>query len=260
MLFGIFSRTGQSDALRAQLDASAQRTRDIAGRVARASISADGRGGFSLNSPDGDPAADGDAGEVNIENEMASLADEQLRYDATAKLLEQTYTQFRRAPSPTTKGAPMSSPIPPIITPSVQMQPSVLRPMFQALRIASSGLSAQQFRMDVVAQNLANSETTRTADGGPYQRRTVSMQATPLDPNDDTSGGVQVTGLGTDTSEGPKVYDPGHPDADADGFVHMPNVSTTDEMLDLMNAHRNFEANATVFEVAKAMLHSAINI
>jgi flagellar basal body rod protein FlgB len=95
MLFGIFSRTGQSDALRAQLDASAQRTRDIAGRVARASMTADGRGGFSIDGPDAQAVADGATDGVNVESEMASLADEQLRYDATAKLLEQTYQQFR---------------------------------------------------------------------------------------------------------------------------------------------------------------------
>jgi flagellar basal-body rod protein FlgC len=154
----------------------------------------------------------------------------------------------------------MSSPVPPIIAPTVQQPASVIRPMFQALRIASSGLSAQQFRMDVVAQNLANAETTRTAGGGPYQRQTVSMAAVPVDPNDDTSGGVQITGVGTDTSDGPLVYQPGHPDADANGYVRMPNVNTTDEMLDLMNAHRVFEANATVFAVAKAMLHTAIDI
>jgi flagellar basal-body rod protein FlgC len=173
------------------------------------------------------------------------------------------------------------------------------RAMFSALRIASTGLSAQRVRMDVIAQNVANVETTRTPEGGPYHRRIVRLEAeasittppspatsataadpaaataptapaTPTTtspdnalgaaPGDDVTGGVRVRSIEVDNTEGPLVYNPGHPDADKSGYVRMPNVNMTDEMMDLMNARRVYEANATVFEVAKAMLHKAIDI
>ncbi len=178
--------------------------------------------------------------------------------------------------------------------------PIAPRPMFNSLAIASSGLSAQRIRMEVIAQNLANAETTRTAEGGPYQRKIVSLEAvkpqdasganggvsaadtttanaattaagattssttTNSDPaktdTADVYGGVRVAGIANDKTEGALVYDPGHPDADKNGYVRMPNVSITDEMMDLMNARRLYEANATVFQVARAMLHKALDI
>ena len=203
--------------------------------------------------------------------------------------------------------------IPPIISttplpPAPPQRPEPPHAMFSALAIAASGLSAQRVRMDVVAQNLANAETTKTPDGGPYQRRTVSLEAvlpdamtsmtsstptpgtagaqgavlapgavpapgalppgllppvavgsTPIEMTNDV-GGVRVAGIGVDKSEGAMVYNPGSPDADKNGYVHMPNVNITDEMIDLMNARRIYEANATVFQVARAMLHKAIDI
>lgn len=173
--------------------------------------------------------------------------------------------------------------------------------MFSSLAIAASGLSAQRIRMDVVAQNLANSETTKTPEGGPYQRRVVSLEAvvpqattetttilpgapgvvavavagvaipgvplpaaqaagtTPIEMTNDV-GGVRVASIGTDKSEGALVYNPGSPDADKNGYVRMPNVNISEEIMDLMNARRIYEANATVFQVAKAMLRRAIDI
>jgi len=188
--------------------------------------------------------------------------------------------------------------MPPVIAkPAMPQRPEAPRPMFGALAIASSGLSAQRARMEVIAQNLANAETTRTPQGGPYQRQTVSLQSTqpqneglnapvgatiiagmpappvpavpPITPLNQSVlgtgpnqpvGAVEVAGIGVDKSEGAMVYDPGHPDADKNGYVHMPNVSVTDEMIDLMNARRVYEANATVFQVARTMLHKAIDI
>ena len=176
--------------------------------------------------------------------------------------------------------------------------------MFSSLAIASSGLTAQRVRLDVIAQNLANAETTSTARGGPYQRRFVQLQAIqPLDgtvatsilpappyspaaqtaaasagaassaanqalatatgvstDDADVTGGVRVAGIGIDTTAGPLLYNPGSPDADKNGYVRMPNVNMTDEMVDLMNTRRVYEANATVFQVARAMLHKAIDI
>src|SRR5690242_14067500 len=156
----------------------------------------------------------------------------------------------------------MTAPIS-ISTPAVPQRPEAPRPMFSTLAISSSGLTAQRIRMDVIAQNLANAETTRTTEGGPYQRRTVNLEAIkpqdastigapsaslPGDPTfggtSDATGGVRVASIGEDKTPGAMVYDPGHPDADKNGYVHMPNVNTTDEMIDLMNARRLYEANA----------------
>jgi flagellar basal-body rod protein FlgC len=172
------------------------------------------------------------------------------------------------------------------IAPAPVTPPQPPRAMFSALRLAAGGLSAQRFRMEITAQNLANVETTRTPEGGPYQRRIVRLEAgsdpiaealtagdpmaiPPLLPPEipspgssasDPIQGVRVAGIDVDTSTGPMVYDPGHPDADPNGYVRMPNVSMTDELMDLMNARRIYEANATVFQVAKAMLRRAIDI
>jgi len=128
-----------------------------------------------------------------------------------------------------------------------------IRPMFGTLAVSASGLSAQRLRMDTIATNIANAETTHTAEGGPYRRRTVEMQ------NADGAG-VQVAGISEDATAGPLVYDPAHPDANADGYVRYPNVSVTDEMVGLMDARRMYEANATVFQATKSMLKAAIDI
>ena len=154
-------------------------------------------------------------------------------------------------------------------------------PMFRGLDIATTGLSAQRMRMETIATNIANAETTHGPDGTPYKRRVVQLEAAqaqgappsypplPLDQAKDgvalpdpssPLGGVQVVGIGEDNSEGPLVYDPGHPDANAQGYVRYPNVRITDEMVDLMDARRVFEANATVFQSAKQMLRRAIDI
>lgn len=146
-----------------------------------------------------------------------------------------------------------------------------LRPdptMFRGLAISASGLSAQRLRMEIASANLANAETTRTPEGGAYQRRVVTMEpATPLGPvaqsmGDDLSvdGGVRVTGVAKDTSLGDLVYDPTHPDRDAAGYVRMPNVDPTQELVTLMESRRLYEANATAFSSMKAMLRRAIDI
>jgi flagellar basal-body rod protein FlgC len=159
---------------------------------------------------------------------------------------------------------------------------SVTRPMFRTLSISASGLSAQRQRLDAIASNIANAETTRGDEvgGAAYQRRIVRMEArgNPWQPYEvdrtgnpaafrlpsgnpmDAMHGVSVAAIELDPSEGPLVYDPGHPDADANGYVRMPNVRITDELVDLMDARRVYEANATVFQSAKAMLRRALEI
>jgi len=128
--------------------------------------------------------------------------------------------------------------------------------MFSGLHIATSGLDGQTARMNVIAQNIANVETTRTPGGGPYQRQVVQLETT----GEPGSAGVRVAANQQDGSAGPSVYNPSHPDADATGYVRMPNVDMTDENMDLMNARRNFEANITVYQAMKSMLSKAVKI
>jgi flagellar basal-body rod protein FlgC len=153
--------------------------------------------------------------------------------------------------------------------------------MFRSLRIAASGLTAQRQRLETIATNIANAETTRGADGTPYRRRVVELQAQAFAPGMppaptvdalfamaspggadgvDAAHGVDVAAVVEDISEGPLVYDPGHPDADDNGYVRYPNVRVTEEMVDLLDARRIYEANATVFQSAKAMLRRSLDI
>jgi flagellar basal-body rod protein FlgC len=145
-----------------------------------------------------------------------------------------------------------------------------IRQPMRGLGIAASGLSAQRARMEAISENIANAETTRGPDGTPYRRKIVSLEqvgfqpllnqgAAPT-PGDEGYGGVRVTGLQEDASEGPLVYDPGHPDADENGYVRMPNVDINTEMVDLMDTRRVFEANATVFQAIKSMLHKSAQL
>ena len=131
------------------------------------------------------------------------------------------------------------------------------RQPMRSLGVAASGLAAQLARLDVIALNIANAETTRGLDGTPYRRKVVEFQEVGFQPllmgsvnafEEDVIGGVRVVGVAEDPSEGALVYDPGHPDADEAGYVRMPNVNITDEMLDMMDARRLFEANASVFQ------------
>lgn len=157
---------------------------------------------------------------------------------------------------------------------------ALVRPMFRTLGISASGLSSQRQRLETIASNIANAETTRTEAGVPYRRQVVQLEAraypgypyeTRIDGRPslfrlpgggplDAAHGVRVTAIEEDPSEGPLVYDPGHPDADGDGYVRYPNVRITDELVDMMDARRVYEANATVFQSAKAMLRSSIDL
>ncbi|MBK8005953.1 MAG: flagellar basal body rod protein FlgC [Gemmatimonadetes bacterium] len=114
-------------------------------------------------------------------------------------------------------------------------------------------MGAMSRALDVISQNIANAETTRTPEGGPYQRQVVVLQS-------DGQGGVEAAEVVQDTRPGSSEYDPAHPDADANGFVQRPNVDINTEIVDLMIARRVHEANATVFQAAKAMLRRALEI
>jgi flagellar basal-body rod protein FlgC len=123
-----------------------------------------------------------------------------------------------------------------------------------SMDISASGLAAQRLRLDVIANNLANAETTRTAEGGPYQRQRPVFAA------DAEHGGVTVVEVQADPEPPRAVYQPGHPDADASGVVQMPNVNTMDEMVDLVSASRSYEANVTALNAGRAMTRKALEI
>ena len=132
--------------------------------------------------------------------------------------------------------------------------------LFRSLDISASGLSAQRARMDVIAENLANAETTATPAGGPYRRKAVVLEALDnrpfpafLRPPGVPEGSVQVTQVVETQDPLRRVHEPGHPQAGPDGFVDFPNVSPLVEMVDMMATTRAYEANATAFQAAKAM-------
>ena len=122
---------------------------------------------------------------------------------------------------------------------------------FQALRIGASGLSAERLRMDTITSNISNAQTTRTEDGGPYIRKVAVFQEA-LDAKMKFNG-VKAVAIQDDESDLRKVYDPTHVDADEEGYVTYPNVSTITEMTNLIDASRGYEANATAFEASKSI-------
>lgn len=137
--------------------------------------------------------------------------------------------------------------------------------LFAGMDISATGLRAQRVRMDVIANNIANANTTRTATGGVYQRQRVVMeeaqptsQAGSAQPA--ASVGVDIASVEADTSPPRMVYDPGHPDADNAGFVSMPNVNIISEMVDMIAASRAYEANATALTAAKDMVRATLSI
>lgn len=132
---------------------------------------------------------------------------------------------------------------------------------FGALNIAASGLGAERLRMEVVANNIANAAVTRTPEGGPYRRRDVAFETVLSEIEggaDSKLGGVRVAGLVVDQSELPRVFQPGHPDADAEGFVAMPNVNLPIEMVNLITASRAYEANLRVAQSFLELSQSAL--
>jgi len=134
--------------------------------------------------------------------------------------------------------------------------------LFSAADISASGMSAERLRMEVVANNIANANSTQSADGGPYKRKQLVFSAM-LDPNaTDSTGllGVQVLGEEIDDSPMPRIYSPGHPDADDDGMVTMPNVKLPNEMVDLITASRSYEANLKALTSFKQMIEQTLSL
>jgi len=138
--------------------------------------------------------------------------------------------------------------------------------VFSAMEVAASGLSAERTRMNTVASNLANARTTRTAEGGPYKRLDPIFEAIGLDGTQGvvaTEGGVskvKVAKIQQDTRPGMMVYEPGHPDANAQGYVEYPNVNAVEEMVNMITASRAYEAGVTTIDTVKSMGRSALDI
>jgi flagellar basal-body rod protein FlgC len=140
---------------------------------------------------------------------------------------------------------------------------------FSAMDISASGMTAQRLRTDIISQNIANVNTTRDENGQPYKRRTVVFEEKPSNSFSDylsvASGsignGVKVSEIVEDNvTPMTMVYDPSHPDADEDGYVHYPNVNTVTEMTNMIDASRAYEANITAFNATKSMTTQALQI
>lgn len=140
---------------------------------------------------------------------------------------------------------------------------------FNGMDISSSGMTAQRLRMDIISQNIANVSTTRDENGNPYRRKAVvfaEKDITPfgqvlLNASGDVGNGVKVTKIVEDKStEMRKVYDPSNPDADGDGYVTYPNVNVVQEMTDLIDASRSYEANITAFNATKNMALKGLDV
>jgi flagellar basal-body rod protein FlgC len=145
--------------------------------------------------------------------------------------------------------------------------------LFDAIGIAGSGLSAERVRMDVTAENLANADTTKAANGKPYQRQEVMLSqlgssgfggalsgALQQTSGGLPAGGVEVTGIVADNTPDQQVYDPSSPEADAQGYVKMPNVSTVTEMSDLISEQQSYQSDVTAMQTAKSMFNSTLGL
>lgn len=137
--------------------------------------------------------------------------------------------------------------------------------MLSAVDVSASGLSAERLRMEIVANNIANANSTRTQSGEAYRRQQVVFSAAYDEAlNKGVEGnnlsGVKVVGVQSDMTELPRVFQPGHPDADADGYVTMPNVTIPTEMVDLITASRGYEANLKVLRSFREMAERALSI
>lgn len=137
----------------------------------------------------------------------------------------------------------------------------------QAMDISVSGISANRTAMEIIASNLANVQTTRTVQGGPYRRKIAVYGEKPLDfsqalsnAQQKASGGIEVTDIVEDKTPFPKVYNPGHPDADKNGFVSLPNVSTAKEMVDMVAVSHLYDANIAAFNATKKMEQDTLSI
>lgn len=141
--------------------------------------------------------------------------------------------------------------------------------LFSALSVSASGMAAQRTRTELLVENMANAETTRTPDGGPYRRKDAVFQSSDVtsafsdlfaSETDPESTGVTVSDITVDQSDPEKRYMPGHPDADKDGYVSFPKINPAEDMVDLMGATRNYEGNIAAISAVKDMIQRSIDL
>lgn len=141
--------------------------------------------------------------------------------------------------------------------------------LLKCMDIAASGMNAQRTRLNVIAMNLANANTTKTQNGTPYRRKTSIFQTAPISESfqdelnnslDNKVYGVEVSKIVSVPGDLKKIFDPSNPDADKNGYVYMPNVNLVEEMVNMLNANRSYEANASAIKTAKDMALQALNI
>jgi flagellar basal-body rod protein FlgC len=140
--------------------------------------------------------------------------------------------------------------------------------LFSALSIGQSGMDAQRARAELLTENLANAETTRTPGGGPYRRKDAVFESAPIaspfssvfNAQFQSAGGVAVSEVVTDTSAPERRFMPGHPDADAEGYVAFPHINPAEDMVDLMGASRGYEANVAAIGAVKDMIQKSIDL
>jgi len=130
-------------------------------------------------------------------------------------------------------------------------------PIVKGFDILASGMSAQRTRLNAVSSNLANSETTRTADGGAYQRKVPIFEA--IGDNGEEAG-VRVASIDNDPMPGPLVYQPGHPHANEEGYVQMPNVNVVEEMVNMISASRAYQNNVEILSTTKSLLEKTLQL
>jgi flagellar basal-body rod protein FlgC len=141
--------------------------------------------------------------------------------------------------------------------------------LFSALSVSASGMAAQRMRAELLVQNLANAETTRTAEGGPYRRKDVVFSTAPQTSEfsavfqtelNTTATGVEVSDVVEDTRDPDKRYQPGHPDADKDGYVAFPRINPAEDMVDLMGSSRGYAGNIAAMQAVKDMIMRSIDL
>lgn len=142
---------------------------------------------------------------------------------------------------------------------------------FKIFSVSGSGMAAQRSRMSVVAGNLANGETTRTPDGGPYRRRDVIFKSVPasgefsnqladISERHEEVQGVEVAGIKQSSRPPRKIFDPNHPDASADGYVSLPDINPMEEMVDMLSAVRSYEANLSAHNTTKSLIRKILDL
>jgi len=141
--------------------------------------------------------------------------------------------------------------------------------LFSVLSVSASGMAAQRARAELLTENLANAETTRTAEGGPYRRKDTVFSTEPVgnsfsslfeEASSSSLEGVKVSDIVVDTREPERRYLPGHPDADQDGYVAFPRINPAEDMVDLMGASRSYQANVAAISAVKDMIQRSIDL